>query len=333
MKHAPLILLCLVFILFWFLDSGGSSLIPLMMITSVVSGSVAVMAGARLSNAKWTAPLEKPLLSLAPLLFLSAIYVHTNNIHLYPWSNHPNAWLNPQFFNLRNAAIFLIAVSLADTFRRAIGKDSKKVKFWAAAYIFAFVTALSFVAFDWVMSFDYPWISTMFGPLFMVEAFYAGLALAGLLCLGLKDVAPETRAKTLHSTTTLMFGFSIFWGGLFFAQYLTIWYGNLPEEVGYFTRRFALPFGEPLFWMSLLLLFFIPFLILLTNLPRRHPAAVIAASTSIFLGIFIERCFYLLPHIHFSPILMPLELLAVVAIVLAAVRGSRETKTNVLRES
>ena len=44
-----------------------------------------------------------------------------------------------------------------------------------------------------------------------------------------------------------MFGFSIFWGGLFFAQYLTIWYGNLPEEVGYFTRRFALPFGEPLF--------------------------------------------------------------------------------------
>jgi Ni/Fe-hydrogenase subunit HybB-like protein len=324
MKHAPLILLCLAFVLFWFLDPSGSSLIPLMMLTSVVSGSIAVVAGARLSNARWTAPLEKPLLALAPLLILPAIYRH--KIELYAWSKHPNAWLNPQFFNVRNAAIFLIAVILAFFFKRAIEKDSPNKKFLAAAYIFAFVAALSLVAFDWIMSFDYPWISTMFGPLFMVEAFYAGLALAGILGLGLKDVEPGTRAKTLHSTTTLMFGFSIFWGGLFFAQYLTIWYGNLPEEVGYFTRRFALPFGEPLFWLSLLLLFFIPFLILLTNPPRRHPAAVIAASTSIFSGIFIERCFYLLPHIHLSPIWMPLELLTVIGVVALAVRGSRASK-------
>ena len=62
----------------------------------------------------------------------------------------------------------------------------------------------------------------------------------------------------------------------------------------------------------------------MTNPPRRTPAAVIAASTSIFLGIFIERCFYLLPHIHFSPIWMPLELLTVIGIVVLAVRGSRE---------
>ena len=118
-------------------------------------------------------------MSLAPLLFLSAIYIHSNNVHLYPWSNHPNAWLNPQFFNLRNAAIFLIAVSLADAFRRAIGKDSKKIKFWAAAYLFAFVAALSFVAFDWVMSFDHPWISTMFGPLFIVGSVLRGARAGG----------------------------------------------------------------------------------------------------------------------------------------------------------
>ena len=328
MKHAPLILLCLAFVLFWFLDSSGTSLIALMMLTGVAAGSVAVVAAGRMSNAKWTAPVEKQLLSMVPLLFLSAIYIHSNNVHLYPWSNHPNAWLNPQFFHLRNAAVFFIALAMAETLKSSIQKDSNKKKFWAAAYLFAFVAALSFVAFDWVMSFDHPWISTMFGPLFIVEAFYAGLALSGLLCLGLKNAEPEERAKSLHSTTTLMFGFSIFWGGLFFAQYLTIWYGNLPEEVGYFTRRFALPFGEPLFWMSLLLLFFIPFLILLTNAPRRSPAAVIAASASIFVGIFIERCFYLLPHIHFSPIWMPMELLTVVGIVALAVHQNSKMRID-----
>ncbi|MEI8314960.1 MAG: hypothetical protein WCG79_05860 [Verrucomicrobiota bacterium] len=91
------------------------------------------------------------------------------------------------------------------------------------------------VAVDWVMSFDYPWVSTMLPAIYMIECLYAGLALAGILCFfasGDYPIEPATGPSTIQPR--MLFGFALFWSGLTFAQYLTIWYGNIPEEVVFF---------------------------------------------------------------------------------------------------
>ena len=122
------------------------------------------------------------------------------------------------------------------------------------------------VAVDWVMSFDYPWVSTMLPAIYMIECLYAGLALAGILCFfasGDYPIEPATGPSTIQPR--MLFGFALFWSGLTFAQYLTIWYGNIPEEVVFFTRRFSLLGGTGLFAASISLLFVIPFTVFLDS--------------------------------------------------------------------
>jgi hypothetical protein len=95
-----------------------------------------------------------------------------------------------------------------------------------------------------------------------------------------------------------MFGFSLMWAGLFFAQYLTIWYGNLPEEVSYIARRIS---SSPLRELSvavLFLLFFFPFPLLLSTRAKSNPAVTVAAAVSILSGILIERYVFLAPAVR-----------------------------------
>ena len=98
-----------------------------------------------------------------------------------------------------------------------------------------------------------------------------------------------------------MFGFSLMWAGLFFAQFLTIWYGNLPEEVGFLARRLSASPLRELCVAVLFLLFFIPFPALLSTRAKSNPYVVSAAALSILSGILVERYVFLAPVVRFSP--------------------------------
>ncbi|MFH1143381.1 MAG: hypothetical protein V1774_02415, partial [Candidatus Eisenbacteria bacterium] len=288
----------------------GALLPALLFWTAALQGLIALVAAADLTRARWIRPIRDVLLDLHPLLFAPAIgfLIFTREIRLYPWTEHPTGWLEPHFFILRNVVLLLLTGVLAAFYARsAHATRAAGRKTLAVVYLFAFVANQSLIAFDWVMSFEYPWTSTLFGGYFFVEALYAGIALTVLTAAWLVRRQRDTggpspvAAGALLDSTTLLFGFSLLWAGQFFAQFLVIWYGNLPAEVAFIARRWtAGPLGL-LSRLVLWLLFLIPFVILLSRRAKTTPLFSSSMALIVLSGVLVERIVFLIPVTHLDP--------------------------------
>lgn len=302
-------------------DKTGTHLIPVLLGMALIMGAVLLVAAAELGNAQWIKRIKRPLLATAPLLFIFPALV---TFAPYQWLDKPNAWLNQEFFLLRNVACLLILAIIGNIYRRLTLAESAWSKRWAVIYILSFVTVKTLVAIDWVMSFDYPWISTMFPVLYMIEALYAGIALASVICFVLERRQAGSSGNTLYDSSSLFFGFALFWGGLFFAQYLTIWYGNIPEEVYYFTRRFHTPGGPAYFIAGIALLFAIPFTTLMNHKARFHAGVGFALAHIVLIGLVIHRGFHILPHVELNIGWLLAQSACMLGALAWAVRGTLE---------
>ena len=319
MKLAPVILLAIVLVAAVALDNTGTHLAPVLLGMALAQGAVLVVAAAELANAKWIAPLRRPLLALTPLLFLFPFLV---KLAPYPWLQHETRWLRADFFLIRNLGALALLALVANIYRRLTLGGAANSRKWAVIYIFTFVITKTLVAMDWTMSFDYPWISTMFPVLYMIESFYAGLALVAILCFVMEQRQPGSVSGPLYDGATLFFGFALFWGGLFYAQYLTIWYANIPEEVHYFTRRFALTGGRAFFATFIVLLFGIPFCTLLVHRARKSPAVLFALAHFVLIGLVLHRVWHILPHVNLNLGLLIVQSLAMFGAVAFSLRSA-----------
>src|SRR3990170_2319920 len=122
-------------------------------------------------------------------------------------------------------------------------------------------------AWDFAMSIQPKWFSTMFGALFFVENLYLGLAavtlltvLAGRRC----GLGEERSSEIFNNLGKLLLAFSLLWIYLFGSQYLVIWYGNLPNEISFILARTESDTWKMLAFLTIVLLFVAPFLVLLT---------------------------------------------------------------------
>jgi hypothetical protein len=160
-----------------FADSG-SILYSMLFFVGLAQGPLAIVAAADIVKSKWVDPYRRELLSVRHMMLfiavLFAIFALTGKIHLYDWSHHQNAWLNQQFFVIRNIVLLLLSWIVAGKFAKESLNDSPGKSTWGVFWVLMFVFNQTVVAFDWVMSLDYPWISTLFGAYFFVEAFYGG---------------------------------------------------------------------------------------------------------------------------------------------------------------
>lgn len=311
-------------------EKNGSFLLTLVFWVALAQGPIALVAAAELSNARWVKPIRDELLSVYPLqLFVTILFgVLWLKIDIYPWHEHPDAWLNSWFFGLRNLFLLLSVFLLARKFARELSKDSERKNVWAAVYVLAYVVSQSLVAFDWIMSLERPWISTLFGAYFFIEAFYAAIALAVLICFfkfrNHSATEHDPAHKTLKDVATLMFGFSLLWVGQLFAQYLVIWYGNIPEEVSYLARRFTVAPTRELSYLVLVSLFVLPFTILLSRWIKSRPFAVSLVALVILAGIVIERIVFILPvlPLHVGVIVIQFILMGFLLALLIANRKS-----------
>lgn len=319
--------------LFYIIDNmlqfgnNASLMLSLLFWVAIAQGSVAVVATADITSGKWIRPFKRDLLSVYPMILLIAILflVFIPKIDLYNWTHDPGVWLNKTFFVSREFLMILITYFLAQKFAKESMKESEKKNIYAVLYMFSFIISQTLIAFDWVMSLEYPWISTLFGGYFFVEAFFTALALGGIFIFVFKDrylaEFGEDFEKARRDLATLLFGFSIFWAYIFFSQYLVIWYGNLPEEVSFLWRRVQTSPMKEFTYTILGVMFILPFITLLFRPMKNNYKVLFSISLVIWAGLFIERVIFLLPDLPLNPIILIVQFLIVGGILVYLVRN------------
>ncbi len=305
--------------------SSDSALLPgILFWAALLQGMFALVAAAELTEGRWLVPARKVILNLHPFMLILpvAFLAFSKNIAVYGWMEHPNAWLNPAFFIIRNVAVFILTWYLAWRLASAIRARSTRVGRLAVWYILAFVLSQSLLAFDLVMSFEFPWISTLLGGYFFIEALFGGIALTAIISLSLVKREPALKERVLRDSSTFLFGFSLLWVGQFFAQYLVIWYGNIPAEQEFLVTRLTEPPLSIVAVCVILFMFFIPFTALLSKKAKTSASAMIPITGLIFTGILLERLLFLIPVTSMNPVMTVLSFLAIgLPVVIGIKRG------------
>jgi hypothetical protein len=171
----------------------------------------------------------------------------------------------------------------------------------APASVILYAVVLSIVSFDWAMSLEPHWFSTIFGAWFFMGAFWGGVAATAWATVYLKNQDPDLNKlmgpQQLHDLGKLSFAFTVFWAYLFWSQYIVIWYGKLPWEQAWIIHRSEAPWTG-LTVLTLLLCFVIPFAGLLGRKAKMTPWSLRLFATVILVGLWLERYLLVVPSIH-----------------------------------
>lgn len=173
----------------------------------------------------------------------------------------------------------------------------KSVKLSAA---FTFIFAFSFSVFVWVniMSVDPHWYSTIYVIYNFAISFVTGLTVMCLIVLYLKSKGYLSfiNGEHIHDLGKFMFAFSIFWTYIWLAQYLLIWYANIPEEtIYYWERMMNSTYFRTLFFTNIGLNFVIPFITLMTRDNKRNPKVLFFVGGIILIGHWLDLYLMIMP--------------------------------------
>jgi hypothetical protein len=169
----------------------------------------------------------------------------------------------------------------------------------AAMYAPLYAVVMTIVAFDGVMALQPHWFSNLLGGWFFMGAWLASLMISALLMLyarsaaGLGEFISE---KQRHDLGKLCFGFTVFWTYLMWAQFLVIWYGNMPEETGFVFARLWGPW-RPIGVAVGTGVFLIPFAGLLGVAPKKAPITLGALATISLIALWLERYLLVTPSV------------------------------------
>jgi hypothetical protein len=273
------------------------------------------------TDAEWTVVVRRQLENIAVLVAVLAIFfipILLLRHHLYEWMNiapgkeatldSKRAYLNLNFFILRAAfflGFFIIASQLLRRFSVRQDKDGNpqftiRLRKVAFASLPLFALCLTFGAFDWLMSLNYRWFSTMFGVYIFAGAAGSSMALLVLVITALQRAGYLKDVVTLehyHIMGKWMFAFCVFWAYIGFGQYMLIWYANMPEETQYYLTRNT----ESWWSLSMLLVigrFFGPFAILLLRSIKKHPHQLCYVAAWILLMQMLDIYLVVLPALH-----------------------------------
>lgn len=168
-----------------------------------------------------------------------------------------------------------------------------KMRGVSAFFLVFFAVSSSMAAWDWIMSIDVHWFSTMFGWYSFASWWVAGLALTLFIVVMLKDKGylSVVNENHIHDLGKFVFAFSIFWTYIWFSQFMLIYYAHIPEETVYFVERWKGHYA-PVFYINLILNFFFPFLVLMTRDAKRHTRILKVVCPVVVFGHWLD--FYLM---------------------------------------
>ncbi len=171
--------------------------------------------------------------------------------------------------------------------------------YMGAVFIAIFAVTSSMAAWDWVMSIDVHWFSTMFGWYCFASWFVSGLATITLTVILLKEQGylKVINESHLHDLGKFMFAFSIFWTYIWFSQFMLYYYANISEETIYFIERLTLngSIYRPVFFVNILINFAFPFLILMTRNAKRKMLLLKIVAIAILIGHWLDFYMMVMP--------------------------------------
>jgi len=175
------------------------------------------------------------------------------------------------------------------------GKWFKKSFKISAGFLVFFIYTESVMSWDWLMSFDPHWFSTLYGWYVFAGMIVCGITTIALVTMVLKSQGylEYVNDSHIHDLAKFMFGFSIFWTYLWFSQFMLIWYANIPEEVTYFVTRIE-DFKLPFFGM-VVMNFIFPILILMNSDYKRVNWFVVLAGIVILSGHYVDLFVMVMP--------------------------------------
>lgn len=181
---------------------------------------------------------------------------------------------------------------------------------YSAPLMLVFAVTLTFGAFDLLMSLDARWYSTVFGVYFFAGCVVGSLAMMILVIMGLQRMGYMKSVTTehYHDLGKLMFTFIFFWGYIAFAQYMLMWYGNIPDQVYWLSKRGMTTVpdqmaGNNWIWIALVLLFghlLIPFGGLLSRHVKRNKKALAFWAAWMLVMHFIDIYWLVMPEWHYG---------------------------------
>ncbi len=224
-------------------------------------------------------------------------WAHEGVTEVDPLIAHKAPYLNMPFYVLRYVIYFLVWIILTQMIRRFSLKEDKmggmkyykKMEFYSKVYIFTLAFTFTLATFDWIMSIDVHWFSTIFALRNFVMAFYHGLVVLTFILIILNKLGyvPWFSKAHLSDLTRFIFVLSIIWTYMWLCQYLLIWYANIPEETVYYLPRTKGEF-QVLFWGEFVLNWLFPFLLLLPNKIASNKNAVLAICVILIIGQWVD---------------------------------------------
>jgi len=260
--------------------------------------------------------------------------------HLFEWVDHDRVihtkagWLNLPFFVIRNLVVLILFVvgslyylktvlrpdiglagklsGFANTFADRLVKNyasqeaeeaaaEKRAKTIAPILALFFFVLSTLLAFDWMMSLDQEWFSTMFGAQYAI-ANLIGAAAVLLIFSGFarKDFQLENYITIgrYHDLAKLTFAVCALWTYLIFSQILVIWYGDLPEETPFLILRMQSVEWGWMFWLLFFLMFVIPFFGLMSRTACNSIWFSRLIAVEVLVGAWLEKYFLIVPSIQ-----------------------------------
>lgn len=292
---------------------------------AIVTGAVFWVTLQNLVNAKWSIALRRlgeVLAATVPVMALLAlpivVPVLKGDDTLYVWASaermHSDhelhkkaAYLNPVFFAVRFAVYFGFWTFLSRFFlKQSLRQDESgaaeipdRMQRVAGPSMIAFALTLTFCAFDFLMSLDPFWFSTIFGVYYFASAVLCANSSLVLIAMWLQNQGRLTKVVTVehyHDLGKMMFAFTIFWAYIGFSQFMLIWYANLPEETAWFKERFAGNWADISTWL-LFAHFVIPFFGLLSRHVKRHRKALAFWAFWILGVVYLDMFWLVMPSL------------------------------------
>lgn len=238
------------------------------------------------------------------LLFgMNSIYVWINpeshgfDEHSMHLIHHKSPYLNVPFFIVRLIFYFAVWIFMTRLLRKyslkedAVGglENFKKSEFYSKIYIFTLALTFSLASFDWLMSIQPTWFSTIYSLKNFVSAFFHGSSIIVLIVLIMHHYGYFSFISNAHwaDFSKYVFILSIMWAYFWFAQYLLIWYANIPEETNYYVMRLTGKW-KIIFYLNFILNWSIPFLVLLPNYFARKKFILGIVICFLIIGQYID---------------------------------------------